>query len=1063
MPNDEPITSARAGRVYTVPASEPFLTRLAEAILMGHLPAADGIAPHPLDLPDITILLPTRRAARALQQAFLSVSGKTALLLPSIRPIAEGEEDLSLLAGLVSRSSLTGGPAGEPDDIAPAVGELERRLVLTEMVMAWSASMRARAMADDADDAVRPATLSAGASTPAQAAHLAAELARLLDMIETEQASLSAISALVPEEHAAHWQQTVEFLKILTEFWPAHLAESGRLSRAAHVNASLAAEARRLETHPPKGPVIVAGVTGSIPAAADLMAVVARLDRGAIVLPGLDQTIDAQSWARLLPEPARDPGRPGHAGHPEHPQFGFARLLSRIGVARDDVAVLPGAEPPPEGAARLAFLSQTLRPAESTSAWHDYAHTADKAALKSALAGVTVIAAPSAQDEAEVAALILREAAETPGRTAALVSPDRMLARRVLARLDTWGIRADDSAGRPFRKTVAGTLFDQIVEAVATGFAPAAVVGLLRHPLARFGLDISTARQAARTIEIAVFRTAYLGRGIEGIETALEVAAQQSQAGGERRERAVRRIGAERWAAARDLVERLKQALAAFETMFADPDPQPLRVLATAHAVAAEAVARAPDRDDNPIWDEEAGRAASLFFTGLFDSGLRAPAVAAVDYPDLYRTLVAAETVRPRVPVHPRIFIWGPYEARLQQADVLVLGSLNEGTWPEPADPGPWLNRPMRAALALPSPEEDIGRAAHDFVSLAAAPTVYLTRAQKVDGVPTVPSRWLLRIEALLAGLDLKAAVAPHQPWLAWARARDAAQRANQIAPPRPRPPVALRPRRMSVTKVETWIANPYAVFASDILQTGKTAVAGRAARCGNARRHHPRRARPLRRALAGAPARRSRRRADADRCRSARRAQAQSARRRLLGVALCSVSRSGLPRPSRRAAAAVARIVAETTALHPIEAPAGAFTLTARADRIDVAASGIVITDYKTGTPPSDRRVRDGLAPQLPLEAGLAALGAFANVPQHPVTALRYIRASGGEPPGEERVVKVDDIAALGQQALENLAALVRHYDDECDALRRTAASPIPLRLRRLRASGARQGMVPR
>ena len=127
----------------------------------------------------------------------------------------------------------------------------------------------------------------------------------------------------------------------------------------------------------------------------------------------------------------------------------------------------------------------------------------------------------------------------------------------------------------------------------------------------------------------------------------------------------------------------------------------------------------------------------------------------AADYADLYATLLARENVRERTAVHPRVAIWGPFEARLQQPDILILGSLNEGTWPEAAEPGAWLNRPMRRDLGLPSPEEEIGRAAHDFVSLLGAKTVYLTRAEKVDGVPTVPSRWLMRLTALLKGMDL--------------------------------------------------------------------------------------------------------------------------------------------------------------------------------------------------------------------------------------------------------------------------------------------------------------------
>ena len=199
----------------------------------------------------------------------------------------------------------------------------------------------------------------------------------------------------------------------------------------------------------------------------------------------------------------------------------------------------------------------------------------------------------------------------------------------------------------------------------------------------------------------------------------------------------------------------------------------------------------------------------------------------AADYAEFYRALVAEKSIRPAGATHPRIFIWDTFEARLQQPDIVILGSLNEGTWPQPADPGPWLNRPMRQTLGLPAPEERIGEEAHAFVSLLGAERVYLTRAAKIDGVPTVPSRWLLRLQALLAGLGQTAAAS--EPWLAWAQARNHIEgQPTPVRAPEPRPPVALRPRQLSVTTIEKWIANPYAIFAERILGLQALPVLGR-------------------------------------------------------------------------------------------------------------------------------------------------------------------------------------------------------------------------------------------
>ncbi len=1005
-----------SAHVYTVPPGRPFLHALATAILKGDLPNAGGRAPLPLDLPGITLLLPTRRAARAMQDAFLAAGAGRALLLPQIRPISEGEEELTLLSGLAG-----GGTLGmDALDLRPAISEIERRLVLTQLVLNWS---QAKRRDDDVAGFLGPHLAAAGADTPAQAAHLAAELSRLMDMVETENVALDGLAQLVPEEFSEHWQDTLEFLTIVTAAWPAYLTEKGLLSPSARRNRAILAEAARLAAAPPEGPVIVAGVTGSVPATIELMRQVAKLPLSAIVLPGLDQHLDDESWETIAPD------------HPEHPQVGLKKLLDRLGIERKDVRLLPETDPTPAQANRAALVAEAMRPSETTGRWHAYTTSADRNAVRDALEGISLVEAPSAQDEAEVVALILREAAETPGRTAALVSPDRLLARRVAVRLEAWGIRVDDSAGRPFAKTPPGTFLDLVISAIAKDFSPADTMALLKHPLTRLGLNPFDVRRAARALEIAAFRNVYLGVGLDGVAAAL-MRAEQETVSGDRRQAAVRRLWPDDWKGAHELVDRLTAAFEPLLAVFANPHAQPLKAIAAAHIATAEALTHLPSEPEgenaSPLWQDEAGTAASTFFTGLLAPSLLAPLVRAADYADLYRSLIVGENVRPRVPAHPRLFIWGPFEARLQQTDVMILGSLNDGTWPQAADPGPWLNRPMRSALGLPSPEEKIGYAAHDFTSLLGAKFVYLTRAEKVDGVPTVPSRWLMRLQALLAGLELSDALKPESPWLGWARARDRVGPRVHVGAPKPRPPLDLRPRKMSVTRVQTWLSNPYSIFAQDILKLQKLPQLGA----------------PPDAALRGSIVH------EIMNCfaQTFPETLQQDAERALLRIANevltqytghPRVAAFWLPRFERFARwfaqtesarrQGTERVAAEVEGTLPIAAPAGLFTLTARADRIDVCKNGLIITDYKTGAPPSDKDVAQGRAPQLPLEAAIAhgEIG-FTGIARRPVTGLRYIRASGGEPPGEERTVKVDDIAARADSTVELLTRLIAAFDDE-------------------------------
>jgi len=1013
-----PVESGAKSRIFTVPAGHAFLDCLADAVLAGDLPEPGGTKPRPLDLPAMTLLMPTRRACRSLQEAFLARCRGRALLLPRISPIAEGEEDLSLLSGLAGQF----GAGADIEDTAAAVTTLERRLVLTQLVMKWSEASRGGHGDDDAG--MLPPI--APTQTPAQAAHLALGLATLMDEVETEGASFAALASLVDAKYSEHWQLTLDFLQIVTSWWPAYLKERGLASPMARRDALIRAEARRLAVSPPHGPVIVAGVTGSVPATAALMAVVARLPQGAIVLPGLDLTLDAAGWEAIAPAKRDLPQ------HPEHPQYGLKMLLDTLGVARGEVRQLQPQAPTNPLLPRTALIAEAMRPAGATAHWRHYIAAADRGALAQALAGLTYLETPTAQDEAETIALIMREVAEHPARSAALVSPDRLLARRVAVRLEAWGIKVDDSAGRPFAKTTPGAFLDLIVEAVAGRFAPPDLMALLKHPLTRLGRPAGAIRRAARALELLAFRTTYLGEGLDGVATALDRAIGSLEGLG-RPHRAVRRLWSEDHAAAQSLLTALTVAFAPLMRLAEGGDVASLDTFAAAHFAVAETLAREESGSCDALLRDEAGEAASALFTTLLDPTLPALTLTFADYPDFYRALIQGISVRPRVAVHPRLFIWGPLEARLQKTDVMILGGLNDGTWPEPADPGPWLNRPMRAALGLPSPEAKIGFAAHDFTTFLGAQTVYLTRAAKIGGVPTVPSRWLMRLQALLKGVGLAQALWPaeHQPWLAWARMRDEpGRKPAPIKAPAPCPPLAARPRKMSVTQIEHWMANPYAIYARHILKLDALPALGPEPDA----------------ALRGQILHESLARFTSTYAKTLPPDPAAALIAIATGVladyaAHPRVAAFWQPRLARFATwfadteadrrREVERVLTEVRGSLQIALPAGAFQLTARADRLDLSAAGLTIFDYKTGTPPNDTRVLSGEAPQLPLEAAIAAAGGFENIPAGGILALKYIRASGGEPPGEERAIKVADVGLLAAEVLAKLSRLIREFDD--------------------------------
>lgn len=960
--------------VFTIPAGTPFVDALAAGLVQ-------RIGEAPEDLAAALVLLPTRRACRALRDAFLRRSGGQPTLLPRMRPLGDLDEDELAIAGAGDLGAeLPGGDT--PDafiDIPPALSGLHRQILLTRLVLA------------------RPGQ----DITAEQAARLAGELGRLLDQIHTERLDFAALAGLVPDDLAEHWQVTLDFLTILSAQWPKVLAAEGAIDAAERRNRLLAAQAAAWQRQPPATPVIAAGSTGSIPATADLLRVVANLPQGAVVLPGMDTAMDEEAW---------------QAVDSTHPQFGMARLLSHLGCgasgvkpwALADLPIRPAesemADLPVPISARNRLIHIALRPAGLTDRWHDEAPFAD-----AALAGVSRVDCPGPREEAGVIALIMRQTLETEGRTAALITPDRALARRVVAELRRWGVEVDDSAGSPLAHTTPAAFLRLILAMVAEDFAPVALLAALKHPLAAGSQSPAAFRAAVRRLEIAVLHGPRPAAGIDGLRAAL----------------------ADHAGPFAPLLDGLDRDSATLQTLIGERQADPTALI-RAHVACAEALATTDDTaGPERLWAGDAGETLAQFLAELAESAGRLETVAGGQYAGLFDALMTGHVVRPRFGRHPRLHIWGPLEARLQQADTVILGGLNEGCWPPETVPGPWMSRPMMQAFGLPLPERRIGLSAHDFVQAFAAPRVVLTRASRVEGTPTVPSRWLARLEALIAGTDLAEAWRPDTRWVDWFDALDRAGPPHPVAAPSPRPPVAARPRKLSVTRIEAWIRDPYAIFARHILKLTPL---------------DPIDADP------GAADRGTLIHAALDRfTRTFPDALPDDAADRLIAIGRevfsDSATRPGVrafwwPRferlarwfvdfERRRRGAGYRLLATEADGALELAAPAGPFRLTGRADRLDMTATGeLAILDYKTGQAPTWPQVKSGLVPQLSLEAAMAAAGAFAGIPPKAAAELVYLRLTGGRQPGEDKVL-AEGVAQLAGETLAGLGRKIAVFDD--------------------------------
>jgi len=932
----------------SLPANADFLAEVARRWLKSGVAPGEGL-----------ILLPTRRAARTLVDAFLRVSEGAPMLLPRITALGALDEAPMVLSGAL--------------DLPPAVDPMRRLAELSALILKLPVEAGGVARAD-------------------QAWLLAQELARLMD--EAERAEIedfpAALARAADGALAQHWDITLRFLDIVTRQWPLWLDAQGLMNPQARIVRLLHGQALAWQENPPSHPVWVAGATGGIKAVAGLLKVVAGLPMGMVILPGLDLA-------------------PPKQVEPSHPQAGLLDLLAGMGAAPDDVIRWEAPTVAPAG--RVALLDRALLPATALAAWRDQQNDDTS--------GLFRLEPADQQEEAVAIGLILRNALEQPGARAALVTPDRQLATRVAAELLRWGVVADDSAGEPLGHTPPALFLRLLAEAAATGLAPVALLALLKHPLAAAGFSTVECRTRARELELPALRGPKPQPGILGLRRAVKEAPR-----------------------CHEFLTAVETCLSPLLRVFASAGKVAPTEMLQALVEAAEALATTEDTEGSArLWAHEEGEALAETLSSALDALIRLPDQDISVLPGLLDALLEGVAVRSRRALrgrdvtteHPRVFIWGLLEARLQSVEVVVLGGLAETVWPPATDPGPWMSRPMRAAAGLASPEEAVGQAAHDFVSAAcSAPLAVLSCPRRRDGAPAVPARWLARINAYLDGQKDKLL---QHPAAAWARLLDQPDGAPRpVQPPTPRPEVAVRPRRLSVTEIETWLADPYAIYARHILKLPKLRPLEEATDASdygmivhrgfqifierNQARWPTRSAEALREAMLTALAEAELRPALVE---------WWSPRLRRIADWAAAVEME------RRCRNTPVEIGTELAGNWLLSVPGG-FRLTGRADRIEKRADGsLAILDYKTGQPPSERAVEAGASPQLPLEAAMAAAGAFQADWHGPAAELAYWQVSGGFVAGREVTLFKSDairIAEAAEAARTRLYARIEAFD---------------------------------
>lgn len=907
--------------LYTIAFTAPFLEIL-----------ATGLEEHyPDTLAKAHILLPNRRSCRRLEE-ILRARGHR--LLPRISSITD---------------------LGQSDEAEHAISPLEQTMLLARLIEQWQKHHSDHPLSLD------------------QATHMALELSHFLHEVETAEVPFDQLTHLVPHDYASHWQQTLSFLEIISEHWPAILREKGKTSPASYRRNAIHTIATEWQKHPPAHPIIAAGINELTPAITRLLHTISTLPEGVVIMPA----------------PVYESEEQWHSIDALHPYWHIKHVFDTLSLHPQNAPRWAGQEH--TDTIRTTLLHTMMQPAALSHRWQE-----DVTDYSPTLSSLHSITTRTIQEESQVIALILKDTLEHGAKTCLLVTADRTIARRVSLLMQRWDITVDDSAGYPLLKVPAAAFMMLILEAFTSQLAPVPLLSLLKHPF------LSENRIHAQQLERLVLRGVRIAEGFTGLYQALS------------RYEPVETEALLTW------LHQLEAQCQAFSELFNQPRIA-FRHMLEQHIHLTQTLAGA-----TPLWEDETGLQLHEALTAILQVSDALGMIEPGAYAGILHTLLSRYAFRPRYGTHPHVMILSPQEAWLQSADRVIIAGCNENTWPEAPHTTPWMNRAMRKRFGLPAAEESIGQAASIFMQLMGNSEIFLTRSKKNSGKPTIPSRWLLRLETILKGAGQESMIDASAIWRAKAALLSKPEQRITLAPPAPTPPVALRPTELYVTQIEKLMRDPYSIYASHILALKPLAPLDQdpsMAEFGTF----------IHRAL------------DQFITRFAT-YEPEYYLRELMRLGQYylqdmanrpAVLAFWMPRFERIAQWFVTNELARRPDIHTLYGECkgsltlGTFTLKARADRIERTMSGeAIIIDYKTGTVPEEADIKLGFASQMVLEALIAEGGGFAGLPKDiTVTGAEHWKLSGGETAGVIRPIK--DITLKIEEAHTGLAALIACFND--------------------------------
>ncbi|MBN9413443.1 MAG: double-strand break repair protein AddB [Candidatus Paracaedimonas acanthamoebae] len=596
----------------------------------------------------------------------------------------------------------------------------------------------------------------------------------------------------------------------------------------------------------------------------------------------------------------------------------------------------------------------------------------------------------SLEEEARVIALLMREQLEESDKTIALITPLRALAERVISELARWNLNIDDSYGKNLSEIPLGLFFRHSLNCVLKDFESISFLSLLKHP---YMAQIH--KTHIEKLEIQHLRGRLFSGNIFSLLKEIPK-------------------GTELY----NFLLSLQEGASSLKYLLSQQTIR-LKDLVEAHVQFIKFLS------SDTVEDYRGYKEFTSQLKGL-DRALSHLKIKGTDYPLVLEKLLNQVTLRPSYGVHPRLHIWGPLEAQLQTVDYLIIGGMNEKNWPGNSQQSPWLNEGMRTILGLPTRAKWYELKKNLWVNLLRAPEVILTRALREEGQIEPASRWWLE---LLAKLKAKGQYETHylsSVYQQWAKILDHPLEQKILFRPAPCPPLEARPRTLSVTQIETWIRDPYSIYAREILKLKPLD--------------------PLEPGLSPALFGVMIHQILETFFKQGNAVQDEQAHEILSNLGKNTFN-DALSHPVVASFwwtrfnrlitwfLGVERTLIPTTRFVEargeifLEGPFGLFKLKATADRIDLNEDGTAcLIDYKTGRLPTRKEIDQGIKPQLPLEAAILQRGGFQGIDSHRSIVMRYMHLSGGQPAGMLLDMAEGDLV---EKALKSLQEMINEYDD--------------------------------